>query len=308
MKKKISIIGAGNIGGVIGLLLLQKNLGDVVLYDVVEGLPQGKALDLSHSKPGIGTDFSIIGTNDYKDIANSDVVIITAGVPRKPGMSRDDLLSINASIMEKVAEGIKVNAPNAFIIVISNPLDAMVTYCQKKTGISPEKVVGMAGVLDSVRYRYFLADELNVSVSSINALVLGGHGDDMVPVRSATTVNGIPVSKFIPSERLNEIEKRVRGAGGEVVSLLKTGSAFFSPAVSAVEMAESYLNDQNKLLACACYLNGEYGVNGFYVGVPAVIGSKGIQKIVEVDLSEEEKAQLNKSIDAVKDLVSRLPN
>ena len=229
-RKKIALIGAGNIGGALALICCMKELGDIVLFDVVEGVPQGKALDLSHANPVFGSSVSIKGTNEYRDIAGSDVVIVTAGVPRKPGMSRDDLLGTNANIMKSVAAGIKAHAPNAFVIVISNPLDAMVTLCQRESGLPPEKVVGMAGVLDSARYRSFLAEALNVSPVSVRALVLGGHGDDMVPVRSATTVDGIPVAQLLPNEQLLQIEKRVRGAGAEVLSLLKTGSAFCSPA------------------------------------------------------------------------------
>lgn len=307
MRAKIALIGAGNIGGTLAYLSCVRELGDVVLFDVVEGVPQGKALDISHANPVLSSSVRISGTNDYKDIAGSDVVIVTAGVPRKPGMSRDDLLNTNAGIMKAVAAGIKQHAPKSFVIVVSNPLDAMVTLCQRESGLPAERVVGMAGVLDSARYRAFLAEALNVSPAVIHALVLGGHGDDMVPVRSATTVNGIPIGHFLPSETLDQIEKRVRGAGGEVVALLKTGSAFYSPATAAIEMAESYLKDQKRLVACAAMLNGEYGLKGIYMGVPAVIGSKGIEKIVEIELTAGEKQALDVSASRVKELVAALP-
>ncbi len=306
-RKKIALIGGGNIGGTLAMLSITKELGDVVLFDVVEGLPQGKALDLNHAAPVLGSSVRVQGTNDYKDLNGADVCIVTAGLPRKPGMSRDDLLNTNAKIMKSVADGIRTYAPNTFVIVISNPLDAMVTLCQRDTKIAPNKVVGMAGVLDSARYRAFLGEELNISPTCIEAFVLGGHGDDMVPVRSYTTVSGIPISQLVSSERLDAIEKRVRGAGGEVVALLKTGSAFYSPAVAAIEMAESYLKDQKKVLPCAAYLNGEYGFKGFYMGVPALIGAKGIEKILEIELTEKERKELNLSADRVKELVSSLP-
>jgi malate dehydrogenase len=305
-RKKIALIGAGNIGGALAYLAAIKELGEIVLFDVVDGMPQGKALDISHSIPVLGSSVSILGTNSYEDIKNSDVCIVTAGIARKPGMSRDDLLATNAGIMKSVAEGIKKYAPNAFIIVVSNPLDAMVTLCQKETGFSPEKVVGMAGVLDSARYRAFLAQEIGVSPVTINAMVLGGHGDTMVPVRSHTTVNGIPITNFIKPERLTEIEKRVRGAGGEVVALLKTGSAYFSPAASAIEMAESYLFDQKKVLPSAVLLNGEYGYKNLYIGAPALIGGNGVEKIYEITLTESEKKELDVSASAVKELVELL--
>ncbi len=307
MRAKIALIGAGNIGGTLAYLACLKELGDVVLFDVVEGVPQGKALDLSHALPVLGSSVRVSGSNDYKDIAGADVVIVTAGVPRKPGMSRDDLLSINANIMKSVAAGVKAHAPKAFVIVVSNPLDAMVTLCQKETGFPAERVAGMAGVLDSARYRSFLAEELKISPVIISAMVLGGHGDDMVPVRSATNVNGIPISQLLSADVLDRIEKRVRGAGGEVVALLKTGSAFASPATAAIEMAESYLKDQKRVLACAALLNGEYGHQGIYMGVPVVIGSKGIEKIIEIEISGEEKAALDVSASRVKELVAALP-
>ncbi|MEO7436021.1 MAG: malate dehydrogenase, partial [Candidatus Binatia bacterium] len=263
-RKKIALIGAGNIGGTLAHLCALKHLGDVILFDVVEGLPQGKALDLLESGPIEGFDASITGTNTYEGIAGADVCIVTAGLARKPGMSRDDLLATNAKIITAVAEGIKQHAPNAFVIVVSNPLDAMVTQMKRVTGFPKHRVVGMAGVLDSSRYRTFLAEELKVSVESVAAIVLGGHGDDMVPVRSACTVGGIPVAKLIKPERLDAIEERTRKAGGEIVALLKTGSAFYSPASAAIQMAEAYLKDRKRILPCAALLEGEYGVKGFY--------------------------------------------
>jgi malate dehydrogenase len=305
-RKKIALIGAGQIGGTLALLSVMKELGDTVLFDVVEGMPQGKALDLSHAAPVVGSSVKITGTNNHEDISGADVVIVTAGLPRKPGMSRDDLISTNAAIMRTAAEGIKKYAPKSFVIVVSNPLDAMVTLCQRVTGFSPNMVVGMAGVLDSARYRAFLAEEIGVSPVNVVAPVLGGHGDDMVPIRSATTVQGIPVTRFVAPDRLDAIEKRVRGAGGEVVSLLKTGSAFYSPAVSAIEMAESFLKDQKRVLPCAALLNGEYGINGLYIGVPVVIGASGVERVIEIELTAEEKAALSKSAAQVQDLVSKL--
>ncbi len=303
-RRKIALIGAGQIGGTLALLCGQRNLGDVVLFDVVEGMPQGKALDLSHLAPVFGLDFKVTGTNDIADIAGADVCIVTSGLPRKPGMSRDDLVKTNAEIVRNVAKGIREHAKDAFVIVITNPLDAMVSLMQKETGFPAERVVGMAGVLDTARYQAFLAEELNVSVSSVSAFVLGGHGDDMVPVRSYTTCNGIPVEKLISAERLDAIEKRVRGAGGEVVALLKTGSAFYSPAASAIQMAESYLFDQRRVLAAAARLNGEYGIDGLYIGVPVIIGKKGIEKVVEIELSDAEKKALQKSVESVKAVVA----
>lgn len=306
-RAKIALIGAGNIGGAAAYLVAVKELGDVVLFDVVDDMPQGKALDLSHSAAVLNSSISIKGTNSYTDIKDADVCIVTAGLARKPGMSRDDLLATNSKIMTAVAEGIKANAPNSFVIVVSNPLDAMVTLCQKVTGFPSEKVVGMAGVLDAGRYRAFLAEELNISPAVVDAFVLGGHGDDMVPIRSHTTVGGVPISSLIPSERLDAIEKRVRGAGGEVVALLKTGSAYFSPAASAVDMAESYLKDQKKLLACAAKLSGQYGCKDLYMGVPVIIGSKGVEKIIEIELTDSEKEALKVSADRVRELVNALP-
>ena len=306
-RKKIALIGAGNIGGQLAYLSAIKELGDIVLFDVVEGMPQGKALDLSHSIPVLGSSVSVIGTNDYSDIKDADVCIVTAGLARKPGMSRDDLLATNSKIMKSVGEGIRSNAPESFVIVVSNPLDAMVTLCQRETGFPENRVVGMAGVLDGARYRAFLAEAIGVTPVSIDAFVLGGHGDTMVPVRSNTTVAGVPISRFLGSDDLDAIEKRVRGAGGEVVALLKTGSAYYSPATAAIEMAESYLKDQKKLLNCAAKLNGEYGYSGIYMGVPVIIGAGGIEKIIEIELSDSEAQALSVSAKHVEELVAALP-
>lgn len=303
-RRKIGLVGAGMIGGTLAHLCVLKRLGDVVLYDVVEGLPHGKALDLVESGPIEGFDASVIGTNSMADLAGADVCIVTAGLPRKPGMSRDDLLGKNVPIMKDVAEGIRKHAPDAFVIVITNPLDAMVTVARRVTGFPKQRVVGQAGVLDSSRYRTFVAMELGVSVDSVSAMVLGGHGDDMVPVRSHCHVGGVPVERLIGPERLEAIEKRVRGAGGEIVGLLKTGSAFYSPAHAAIRMAESYLFDKKEILPCAAFLEGEYGVQGFYVGVPVQIGSGGVEKVIEIELTPSEKKALAESVAHVQDLVA----
>lgn len=305
-RKKIALIGAGNIGGSMAHLCLLKGLGDVVLFDVIEGLPQGKALDLSHAAPVEGFDAEVIGTNKYEDIKGADVCIVTAGLARKPGMSRDDLVGTNAKIISSVAEGIKKHAPNSFVIVVTNPLDAMVTLMQRVTGFPKNRVVGQSGILDSSRYRSFIAKELNVSVNSVSAMVLGGHGDDMVPVRSTCLVGGVPVEKLIPAKRLEEIEKRVRNAGGEVVSLLKTGSAFVSPASAAVRMTEAYFFDKKEILPCAALLEGEYGVSGYYFCVPVVIGAGGVEKIVDINLSVSDKKAFDASLNHVKDTVQAM--
>jgi len=302
-RRKIALVGAGMIGGTLAHLVALKGLGDVVLFDVVDGLPQGKALDLAAAGPVEGFDCVVRGTNDYADLAGADVCIVTAGVARKPGMSRDDLIGINAKIVKTVAENLKRHAPQSFVIVVSNPLDAMVTLMKRVTGFPKERVVGMAGVLDSARYRTFLAWELGVSVTSVQAMVLGGHGDDMVPIRSHTTVNGIPVATLVGAERLDAIEKRVRGAGGEVVALLKTGSAFYSPASSALAMADAYLNDRKAVLPCAAYLEGEYGLRGLYVGVPVRIGAGGVEQVLEIELTADERNALEVSASHVRELV-----
>jgi len=306
MRKKIALIGGGNIGGVLAETLAYRELGDVVLFDVVEGLPQGKALDLAEGAPLAGSDVKISGANDYAAIAGSDVVIITAGLARKPGMSRDDLLKTNLSIMKSVAEGVKQHAPKAFVIVVSNPLDAMVYAFKKISGFPKNRVVGMAGVLDSARFRAFVAWELGVSVEDVTALVLGGHGDSMVPIIQSCTVAGIPVTKLIPKDRLMAIVERTKAAGGEVVALLKTGSAFVSPALSAVEMAEAILKDKKRVLACACFLEGEYGVSGLYIGVPCVLGAGGVERVLEVDLNPEERKLFDASVEAVRSLVTQI--
>jgi malate dehydrogenase len=305
-RKKIALIGAGMIGGTLAHLCALKGLGDVVLFDVIDGMPQGKALDLLEGGPIEGYDVSLRGTNDYADIAGADVVIVTAGVPRKPGMSRDDLLGINAKIVGTVADNLKRHAPKAFVIVLTNPLDAMVTLMKQRTGFPKQQVIGMAGVLDSSRYRSFLAAELKVSVTNVEAMVLGGHGDDMVPVRSHTTVGGIPIASLLATDRLDAIEQRTRQAGGEIVALLKTGSAFYSPAAAATQMADAYLNDRKAILPCAAWLDGEYGLKGLYVGVPVQIGAGGVERVIEIALTDGERKALATSADHVRELVEAM--
>ncbi len=307
-RKKIALIGAGNIGGTLAHLAALKGLGDIVLFDVVDGVPQGKALDLSQCGPVEGFDSTIIGSNDYADIAGADVIIVTAGVARKPGMSRDDLLGINLKVMKAVGEGIKNNAPDAFVICITNPLDAMVWALREFSGLPHNKVVGMAGVLDSSRFNHFLAEEFQVSAKDVTSFVLGGHGDTMVPVIEYSTVSGIPIPDLIKmgrstQERIDAIVQRTRSGGGEIVALLKTGSAFYAPATSGIAMAEAYLGDQKRVLPCAAYVEGKYGVDGLYVGVPVVIGAGGVEEIIEIALSDEAKANLGVSVDAVKELL-----
>ncbi|HEY2070323.1 MAG TPA: malate dehydrogenase [Rhizomicrobium sp.] len=307
-RKKIALIGGGQIGGTLAHLVALKELGDVVLFDIMEGLPQGKALDLSQAGPIEGYDITLRGTNSYSDIAGADVVIVTAGVPRKPGMSRDDLIGINLKVMAAVGEGIKANAPNAFVICITNPLDAMVWALRQFSGLPHNKVVGMAGVLDSARFRHFLADELKVSVEDVSAFVLGGHGDTMVPMPRFSTVAGISLPElvkmgWIKQDRLDQIVQRTRDGGAEIVGLLKTGSAFYAPATAAIEMAQSYLRDKKRVLPVAAYVNGIYGIKDLYVGVPAVIGEGGVERIVELELTDDEKTQLAKSADSVKGLI-----
>ncbi len=308
VRKKISLIGAGNIGGTLAHLIALKNLADIVLFDVVEGMPQGKALDIAQSSAVEGFDVSIKGTCSYEDIQNSDVIIVTAGIPRKPGMSRDDLVSINTGIIKTVAENIKKHAPNAFVIVVTNPLDVMVWVMKEVSGLPHNKVVGMAGVLDSSRFNYFLSQEFNVSVNDIVSFVLGGHGDTMVPLVRYTTVSGIPIQDLIKmglttQEKIDSITQRTRDGGAEIVQLLKTGSAFYAPASSAIAMAQSYLLNQKRLLPCAAYLKGEYGVKDLYVGVPVIIGSQGVEKVIEVNFNQEEKAVFEKSVDSVRNLM-----
>ena len=307
-RKKIALIGAGMIGGTLAHLAAKKEMGDIVLFDIAEGMPQGKALDLSQCGPIEGFDAKITGTNDYADIAGADVVIVTAGVPRKPGMSRDDLLGINLKVMKAVGEGIKNNCPDAFVICITNPLDAMVWALREFSGLPHSKVCGMAGVLDSARFRHFLADEFQVSVKDVTAFVLGGHGDTMVPLARYSTVAGIPLPDLVEmgwttQEKLDAIIQRTRDGGAEIVGLLKTGSAFYAPATSAVEMAEAFLKDKKRVLPCAAWCNGEYGLHGLYVGVPTVIGAGGIEKVIQIDLNADEKAMLDNSVNAVRGLI-----
>ncbi len=307
-RKKIALIGGGQIGGTLAHLAGLKELGDVVIFDIAEGLPQGKALDLAQSSTVEGYDASMTGANDYADIKDADVVIVTAGVPRKPGMSRDDLLGINLKVMKSVGEGIRDNAPNAFVICITNPLDVMVWALQQFSGLPANKVVGMAGVLDSARFTLFLAEELNVSIEDVNAFVLGGHGDTMVPLARYSTVAGIPIPDLVDmgwmtNEKLEQIIQRTRDGGAEIVGLLKTGSAYYAPATAAIAMAESYLKDKRRLMPCAVELNGEYGVDGMYVGVPVLIGENGVEKIVEISLNDDEKAGFDHSVAAVQGLV-----
>ena len=307
-RKKIALIGAGQIGGTLAHLAGLKELGDIILFDIAEGTPQGKALDLAESSPVDGFDAKLSGANDYKDIAGADVIIVTAGVPRKPGMSRDDLLGINLKVMASVGAGIKQHAPNAFVICITNPLDAMVWALQKASGLPANKVVGMAGVLDSARFRYFLAEALDISVKDVHAMTLGGHGDDMVPLVRHSTVGGVPLPDLVKmgwltQEKLDAIVERTRKGGGEIVALLKTGSAFYAPAASAIAMAESYLNDQRRILPVAAYLSGQYGVKDMYVGVPAVIGANGVEKVVEVAFDAAETEMFKKSVAAVQGLI-----
>jgi malate dehydrogenase len=307
-RKKIALIGGGQIGGTLAHLVALKELGDVVMFDIAEGLPQGKSLDLSQAGPIDGFNAKLKGTNDYADIKGADVVIVTAGVPRKPGMSRDDLLGINLKVMSAVGEGIKANAPNAFVVCITNPLDAMVWALRQFSGLPHHMVVGMAGVLDSARFRHFLAEEMNVSAEDVSAFVLGGHGDSMVPMPRFSTVAGIPLPElikmgWIKQERLDQIIQRTRDGGAEIVGLLKTGSAYYAPATAGVAMAESYLKDHKRVLPCAAYVNGAYGIKDLYVGVPTVIGEKGVERVVELELTAEEKAALAKSAGAVQGLI-----
>jgi malate dehydrogenase len=307
-RSRIALIGGGQIGGTLAHLVGLKELGDVVLFDIVEGLPQGKTLDLAQSGPIEGFDAKLKGTNSYGEIKGADVVIVTAGVPRKPGMSRDDLLGINLKVMAAVGEGIKTYAPNAFVICITNPLDAMVWALRQFCGLPHNKVIGMAGVLDSARFRHFLAEEMGVSVEDVDAFVLGGHGDTMVPMPRFSTVAGIPLPElvkmgWIKQDRLDQITQRTRDGGAEIVGLLKTGSAFYAPASAAIQMAESYLRDKKRVLPCAAYVEGKYGLSGIYVGVPVVIGEKGVERIVELELTAPERAMFDKSVESVRGLI-----
>jgi malate dehydrogenase len=306
-------VGAGNIGGTLALLAGLKELGDVVLFDIVDGIPQGKALDIAEASPVEGFDAVVSGANDYSDIAGADVVIVTAGIARKPGMSRDDLIGTNTKVMHSVGEGIKSNCPDAFVICITNPLDVMVGVLQKACGLPTHKVVGMAGVLDSARFRYFLAEEFKVSVEDVTAFVLGGHGDTMVPLVRYSAVAGIPVPDLIKmgwstQEKLDEIVQRTRDGGAEIVKLLKTGSAFYAPASSAIEMAEAYIRDKKRVLPCAAYCEGVYGLDGLYVGVPAVLGAGGVERIVEIEMNADERSMFDNSVEAVKELNAAATN
>lgn len=312
-RNKIALIGAGQIGGTLAHLIGLKELGDVVMFDIADGIPQGKSLDIAQSAPVNGFNIELKGTTEYKDIAGSDVVIVTAGVPRKPGMSRDDLVAINLKVMKQVGEGIAKYAPDAFVICITNPLDAMVWALQKFSGLPTNKVVGMAGVLDSSRFRFFLSEELGVSVQDVSAFVLGGHGDTMVPSTRYSTVGGISLDDVVAmgwmsQAKLDEIVQRTRDGGAEIVGLLKTGSAFYAPAASAVSMAEAYIKDQKRILPCAAYLDGIYGQSDIYVGVPTVIGQGGIEKIIEINLNDDESSQFEKSVKAVKGLIEACQN
>jgi malate dehydrogenase len=312
-RPKIALIGAGQIGGTLAHLAAIKELGDVVLFDIAPGTPEGKALDIAESGPSEGFDAAMSGTQSYADIAGADVCIVTAGVPRKPGMSRDDLLGINLNVMKSVGEGIRDHAPNAFVICITNPLDAMVWALREFSGLPHQKVCGMAGILDSARFRHFLSLEFNVSMKDVSTFVLGGHGDTMVPLARYSTVGGIPLPDLVSmgwttQDRLDAIIQRTRDGGAEIVGLLKTGSAFYAPATSAIEMAEAYLKDQKRVLPCAAYCDGEFGLKGMYVGVPTVIGANGIEKIIEIEMDKDETAMFDSSVNAVKGLVEACKN
>ena len=307
-RKKIALIGAGQIGGTMALIAAQKELGDVVTVDITEGVPQGKSLDITHGSTVMPTSVELTGSNQYEVIKNADVVIVTAGLPRKPGMSRDDLLEVNCGIIKNVGENIKEFAPNAFVIVVTNPLDAMVYTMQKVTGFPPHKVCGMAGVLDSSRFSSLIAVELGVAAEDVTAMVMGGHGDTMVPLIRYATVGGVPVTQLLSMDKLEQIAARTAKSGGEIVGLLKTGSAYYSPAISAIKMAEAYLKDKKSVLTCAALLNGEYGINGLYAGVPVVMGANGVEKIIEVDLDGTEQAAFDVSINAVRELTEWVDN
>jgi len=310
-RAKIALIGGGNIGGTLAHIISKDQLGDVILFDLSSGKAAGKALDIAQAATLENSDYHLSGTGDYADIAGADVVIVTAGIARKPGMSRDDLISVNAGVMKEVGQGIRQYAPNAFVIVITNPLDAMVYVLQKESGLKPEMVVGMAGVLDSARFNHFLAQEFNVSSENVTSFVLGGHGDTMVPLVRYSSIAGIPVPDmlkmgFSSQERIDAIVERTRNGGGEIVKLLETGSAYYAPAISAIEMMKSYLFDKRKILPCAAYLNGEYGEKGIYVGVPVIIGKNGVEKIIEIELDAAEKAEFTNSVNSVKELIKNL--
>jgi malate dehydrogenase len=304
-RKKIAFIGAGNVGATCAHLCFLRGLGDIVLFDIIDGLPQGKALDMLESAPVMGVDVKVTGTLEYGEIEGADCIVVTSGSPRKPGMSRDDLLKINAGVMNQVGEAVKSYAPDAFVIAVTNPLDAMVTQLKRVTGFPKHQVVGQAGVLDSARYRTFLAQELKVSVESVHAMVLGGHGDDMVPVRSYTTVGGVPIDKLMPAKRLDEIEKRTRDGGAEIVNLMKT-SSYYAAGSAVYRMVEAFILDRKEVLPCAAYLEGEYGVKGLYAGVPVVIGGGGVEKIITIDLTDAEKGAFASSVNHVRELVEAM--
>lgn len=303
MRSKITVVGAGFVGSTVAHWLAVHELGDIVLLDIMEGIPQGKALDLAESGPVEGFDLKIKGTNNYEDSANSDIVVVTAGIPRKPGMSRDDLIKTNAGIMKSVCENVKKYSPNAILIIVSNPLDAMVYVAWKVTGFAPQKIIGMAGVLDSARMRTFIAEELNVSVEDVTAFVMGGHGDTMIPIMRYANVGGIPLHDLLSKEKISAISERTKNGGAEIVELLKTGSAYFAPAASVAAMVESILKDKRRVMPCAAYLNGEYGVKGLFIGVPVILGKNGVEKVIEVKLNEEERAFFSKTVEHVKSLV-----
>ena len=307
LRRKVTVIGAGNVGATTAQQIIETGLADVVLVDIVEGLPQGKALDLAEAAPVVGYDVRITGTNDYADTAHSKIIVVTSGLARQPGMSRDDLMAKNAGIVGAVVKQAAAVSPGAIIIVVTNPLDAMCHVALKASGFPPERVLGMAGVLDSARFRAFIAAELEVSVRDIRAFVLGGHGDTMVPLPRYSTVGGVPITELISAERIEELVERTRNGGAEVVALLKTGSAYYAPAASVVEMVEAILRDRRRILPCAAYLQGEYGITGLYMGVPIVLGNGGMEKVIEISLTDDERAAFNRSADAVRDLITKLP-
>ena len=307
LRRKVTVIGAGNVGATTAQQIIETGLADVVLVDIVEGLPQGKALDLIEAAPVVGYDVRITGTNDYADTAGSKIIVVTSGLARQPGMSRDDLMAKNAGIVGSVVKQAAAVSPDAIIIVVTNPLDAMCHVALKASGFPPERVIGMAGVLDSARFRAFIAAELEVSVRDIRGFVLGGHGDTMVPLPRYSTVGGVPITELMSAERIEQLVERTRNGGAEVVALLKTGSAYYAPAASVVEMVEAILRDRRRVLPCAAYLRGEYGIDGLYVGVPVVLGNGGVEKVIEIGLTDDERAAFNRSADAVRDLLAKLP-
>ncbi len=308
MRKKVTVVGGGNVGATAAQRIAERDYADVVLVDVVEGMPQGKALDLAQSGPVLGYDSAVTGANSYETTANSDIVVITAGIARRPGMTRDDLLRTNMGIMGSVVSEVVASSPDSILLVVSNPLDAMVYHAHKLSGFPKERVVGMAGVLDTARMRTFIAQELNVSVEDVNAYVLGGHGDTMVPLVRYTTVGGIPLENWLPQDRVEAIVQRTRDGGGEIVSLLKTGSAYYAPSAAVLQMVDSILLDKRRIVPAAAYLDGEYGINGVFIGVPVILGANGVEKVIELELTDEEQAGFQKSVDAVNELVEAMAN